>query len=171
MTEDSRLQAPAAARNRGPILEVLKPYLPTRGLVLEVASGSGEHVVHFAQSSASVTFQPSDPDASARASIDSWVASLGLANVRPALALCWWMARATSSFPVPFSPPINTRLLVGPAVSMSCRNCCIAGACPTNSNFRWTEVRSVRFSCSNRCWSKACLTRSVTFSSDKGFSI
>ena len=81
-------QAPATARNRDPILNVLKPHLPARGLVLEVASGSGEHIVHFAQASApGLTFQPSDPDASARASIDAWVASLDLANVRPALAL------------------------------------------------------------------------------------
>lgn len=85
MTPDARKQAPAAARNRDPILEVLKPHL--KGTVLELASGSGEHIVHFARHAGAATFLPSDPDASARASIDAWVASLGLANVRPAAAL------------------------------------------------------------------------------------
>jgi SAM-dependent methyltransferase len=84
---DARLQAPATARNRAPILEVLRRHLPQHGLVLEVASGSGEHAVHFAQAFPYLEFQPSDPDADARASIDAWVASLGLANVRPAIAL------------------------------------------------------------------------------------
>lgn len=82
-----RRQAPAANRNRQPILEVLQPHLPARGLVLEVASGSGEHTAHFAQALPDLTFQPSDPDAAARASIDGWTETLGLANVRPALDL------------------------------------------------------------------------------------
>ncbi len=88
MTADPRLYAPAAARNRAPILEVLRPYLPERGLVLEIASGSGEHTMHFAGASGpDLIFQPSDPDPDARASIDGWAAELGLANVRPALDL------------------------------------------------------------------------------------
>jgi hypothetical protein len=82
-----RRQAPAAARNRQPILDVLQPHLPARGLVLEVASGSGEHTAHFAQALPDLTFQPSDPDAAARASIDDWTATLDLTNVRPALEL------------------------------------------------------------------------------------
>lgn len=80
-------QAPAAQRNRQPILEVLQPRLPAEGLVLEIASGSGEHIVHFAAAAPHLTFQPSDPDEGARASIDDWVESLGLANVRPALEI------------------------------------------------------------------------------------
>jgi SAM-dependent methyltransferase len=87
MTDDARLYAPAAARNRQPILDVLKQHLPARGLVLEVASGTGEHVVHFAQACPDLVFQPSDPDPAHRASIDAWTAALGLANVRPAIAL------------------------------------------------------------------------------------
>jgi hypothetical protein len=82
-----RREAPAAARNRQPILDVLRPHLPATGLVLEVASGSGEHAAHFAQALPGLTFQPSDPDAVARASIDDWTQSLGFSNVRPALAL------------------------------------------------------------------------------------
>lgn len=80
-------QAPAAARNRQPILDVLTPRLPARGLVLEIASGSGEHIVHFAEALPDLVFQPSDPSPEARASIDDWAQSLALGNVRPALAL------------------------------------------------------------------------------------
>ena len=87
MTGDARLSAPAAARNRQPILDALKPHLPPRGLVLEVAGGTGEHVVHFAQACPAVIFQPSDPDPQHRASTDAWSAALDLANVRPAIAL------------------------------------------------------------------------------------
>jgi len=82
-----RREAPAAARNRQPILEVLRPHLPAEGLVLEVASGTGEHTAHFASALPRLEFQPSDPDQGARASIDAWTRTLGLANVRPALAL------------------------------------------------------------------------------------
>lgn len=82
---DPRQHAPAAARNRDPILEVLRRLLPERGMVLEVASGSGEHAAHFATALPGVVFQPSDPDAARRASIDAWCE--GIPNVRPALAL------------------------------------------------------------------------------------
>jgi SAM-dependent methyltransferase len=85
---DHRRHAPAAARNRDAILDVLQRCLPRRGLVLEVASGSGEHVVHFARASGpGLEFQPSDSDPTARASIDAWAAALGVTNVRPAIAL------------------------------------------------------------------------------------
>jgi cyclopropane fatty-acyl-phospholipid synthase-like methyltransferase len=84
---DLRRFAPAAARNRDPILDVLRHCLPAAGTVLEVASGSGEHVVHFAAALPDLTFQPSDPDPDARRSIDAWVAASGLATIRPALAL------------------------------------------------------------------------------------
>ncbi len=82
-----RRQAPAAARNRQPILDVLSPRLPAQGLVLEIASGTGEHIVHFAEGLPDLVFQPSDPSPEARASIDDWVQTLALGNVRPALAL------------------------------------------------------------------------------------
>jgi SAM-dependent methyltransferase len=84
---DARLRYPATERNREPVLAVLRQHLPERGLVLEVASGSGEHVVHFAAHLQDLVFQPSDPEAAARASIDAWTAASGLANLRPALAL------------------------------------------------------------------------------------
>ena len=88
MTIDVRRVALATARNREPITKVLREHLPSEGLVLEVASGTGEHIVHFASAlSAEISFQPSDPDAGARASIDAWVASTGVRNVLPAIAL------------------------------------------------------------------------------------
>ena len=87
MIEDARRNAPAAARNREPILDVLQRHLPSRGLVLEVASGTGEHISHFAgRSGPDLIFQPSDPDSGARASIDAWAAALGHRNIRPAIA-------------------------------------------------------------------------------------
>jgi SAM-dependent methyltransferase len=82
---DARQHAPATARNRDPILDVLRRLAPPQGTVLEVASGSGEHAAHFAQALPGLVFQPTDPDPARRASIDAWCA--GLANVRPALAL------------------------------------------------------------------------------------
>ena len=88
MIDDPRLYAPATARNRDPIWTVLAPELPTRGLVLEIAAGSGEHSIHFARlCMPTLHFQPTDPDTTARASIDAWVARSGLANIKPALDL------------------------------------------------------------------------------------
>lgn len=71
----SRLYFPATERNREPILAVLTRVLPKGALVLEVASGSGEHAAYFA-ARLDVTWQPSDPDPDHRASIDEWCAGL-----------------------------------------------------------------------------------------------
>ena len=88
MTEDHRRHAPATARNRDVILAVLQRHLPSKGNVLEIASGTGEHILYFAQaSSPDLVFQPTDPDATARASTDAWVASHGVSNVRRAIEL------------------------------------------------------------------------------------
>ncbi len=84
---DKCLVAPAVARNRDPILAVLRKILPAKGLALEIASGSGEHVVHFAAALPDLTFQTTDPNPAARDSIKAWTESLGLANVRPPVAL------------------------------------------------------------------------------------
>jgi SAM-dependent methyltransferase len=88
MNEDARQHAPSAARNRDPIWAVLGPQLPPRGLVLEIASGSGEHTVHFARlAGPQIVFQPSDLDAQSRSSIDAWAAASALTNIHPALPL------------------------------------------------------------------------------------
>jgi SAM-dependent methyltransferase len=82
-----RQHAPATARNRDPILGVLRRALPPSGCVLEVASGTGEHAAYFAAALPHLTWQPSDPEPHARASIDAWAAHAGVPNLRPALAL------------------------------------------------------------------------------------
>jgi SAM-dependent methyltransferase len=79
--------APAAERNRAPILEVLARVLPRRGLVLEIASGTGQHAVWFARHLRALTWQPSDADPSALASIAAWAADDALPNLRPPLHL------------------------------------------------------------------------------------
>ncbi len=67
-----KLVFPATARNREPLFAILSAALPARGLVLEIASGSGEHCAHFAPRLPQLTFQPSDPEAAHRGSIDAW---------------------------------------------------------------------------------------------------
>ena len=83
----TRQSAPAALRNRDPILEILRPALPERGLVLEIASGTGEHVIHFATALSGLKWQPSDPNPDSRTSIAGWIEAEGLANVRPPIDL------------------------------------------------------------------------------------
>lgn len=80
-----RKHAPATLRNRGAIAEALRGLLPPAGLVLEIASGSGEHVAYFAGEFPALDWQPSDPDATALASITAW--SAGLANIRAPLMI------------------------------------------------------------------------------------
>ena len=84
---DRRLEYPATARNRDAILDVLRGILPATGLVLEIASGSGEHVVHFAKAFPDLTFQPSDPEDAALQSIAAWTKDSGLSNIRPPVML------------------------------------------------------------------------------------
>ena len=79
--------APATIRNRDAIVAVLHDALPSSGLVLEVASGSGEHAVHFAVSFPDLDWQPTDPDPAALASIAAWRAEADLPNLRPPIQL------------------------------------------------------------------------------------
>ncbi len=119
---DARLFAPATLRNRDALLDGLRPHLPQSGLVLEVASGTGEHVAHFAAALPALAFQPSDPDAARRASIDAW--TVGIPGVRPALdldaaAAVWPVGRADAvlcSNMIHIAPPAATDgLLAGAA--------------------------------------------------------
>ncbi len=84
---DYRQYAPATVRNRDFILDVLRDVLPVTGAILEIASGSGEHVVHFARNFPSLVFQPSDPEPEALRSIAAWVEATDVANVRAPIVL------------------------------------------------------------------------------------
>ena len=96
---DGRCHCPAAERNKGPILAVLKQFLPHTGLVLEIASGTGQHIAHFAAAMPELTWQPTDPDAQLRESILLRTQAIELANVNPpldldVLRLPWPISRA-----------------------------------------------------------------------------
>ena len=84
---DDRQYAPATLRNRDFILDVVRDVLPKTGVILEIASGSGEHVVHFARNFPTLILQPSDPAPDARLSIAAWVKATGVTNVRTPVAL------------------------------------------------------------------------------------
>jgi hypothetical protein len=85
--EGPRRSAPAALRNREPIAQVLRDWLPARGLVLEIASGTGEHAVYFAERFPHLEWQPSDVHADALASIQAWKEALPLSNLRAPIRL------------------------------------------------------------------------------------
>jgi hypothetical protein len=82
-----RRSAPAALRNREPIAEVLAEWLPPSGLVLEIASGTGEHAVFFAERFPQLDWQPSDVHPSALSSVAAWREAARLPNVQPPLVL------------------------------------------------------------------------------------
>ena len=88
--------SPAALRNREPIAAVLAEELPRAGLVLEIASGTGEHAAYFAARFPQITWQPSDPDDDALASIAAWRLDSALPNLLPPTKL----DAATSVWPV-----------------------------------------------------------------------
>lgn len=118
--------SPSVARNREPIAAVLTEELPSSGLVLEVASGTGEHAVHFARTFPRLEWLPSDPDTDACQSIEAWRGEAGLANLLPPLRL----DAASASWPVTaadavlcinmvhISPPAATEGLVAGAARL-----------------------------------------------------
>jgi hypothetical protein len=79
--------APAAERNKVAIAEVLREVLPASGVVLEIASGSGQHSAFFARTFPDLSWQPSDLDSEALGSIEAYRAEAGLANLRPPILL------------------------------------------------------------------------------------
>ena len=83
---DARETAPHAERNKQPLLDILARVLPAKGLVLEIGSGTGQHVTHFAKALPGLTFQPSEMDQSRHASIAAWTSHEQLTNVRAPIA-------------------------------------------------------------------------------------
>jgi SAM-dependent methyltransferase len=77
---------PAGERNKQPIADVLAGALPPAGLVFEVASGTGQHALHFARAFPALQWQPSEPDAEVRALLAARVASAELPNLHAPLA-------------------------------------------------------------------------------------
>jgi hypothetical protein len=116
-------EAPAAPRNRDPILGVLRKWLPQAGTVLEIAAGTGEHALYFSAAFPDLEWQPSDRDPEARASIDAWREEEGTSNLRPALALdvmapVWPVTSASAVLAinlVHISPPDASAGLLGGA--------------------------------------------------------
>ncbi len=92
----ARRSAPAALRNREPISKILADWLPQKGLVLEIASGTGEHSAYFAGRFHSLDWQPSDIHPDALESIAAWRSQSGLANLKPPLII----DAAASNWPV-----------------------------------------------------------------------
>jgi SAM-dependent methyltransferase len=86
-TPSGGLYAAAAERNRVPILDVLRGVLPPAGLILEIASGTGQHVAFFAAALPGLRWQPSDASVAHRDSIRAWSDAAGVDNIAPAMLL------------------------------------------------------------------------------------
>lgn len=100
---EGRQHAPATLRNRDAIAAVLREVLPATGTVLEIASGTGEHAVHFSRIFPDLSWQPSDHDAAAIASIAAWREAAGTDNLLPPIRIDlldddWRLARVDAMF-------------------------------------------------------------------------
>jgi len=84
---DARRSAPAALRNRDAIARELRRLAPPHGRALEIASGSGEHVIRFAAEIPGLRWSPTDPDPAQRASIAAWIEAEGAPNIDAPRAL------------------------------------------------------------------------------------
>jgi SAM-dependent methyltransferase len=85
--QGAKQHAPATLRNREAILSVLRLVLPPSGLVLEIASGTGEHATWIAPQLPGIAWQPTDRDPASRESIAAWTAERAAGNVLPPLVL------------------------------------------------------------------------------------
>jgi SAM-dependent methyltransferase len=162
---DRRARSPAVARNREPILAVLARVLPERGLVLEIASGSGEHAVFFADALPGIEWQPTDLSADALESIDAWRdSSSARARIRAAVRLdvtesTWPIEHADAIFAanmIHASPPETTPGLIrgaartlppgGPLILYGPFRIGGAHTAPSNEEFEgWLKSRDPRW--------------------------
>src|SRR4029078_459857 len=108
---DGRHFSPSAARNSGPIRELLESVLPKSGTALEIGSGTGEHVVCFAKALPGLLWQPSDPDPAARTSIAAWVAAEGLSSVRAPVAIDTRQAIWGVEVDAPFAAVVSLNMI------------------------------------------------------------
>ncbi|HXI87644.1 MAG TPA: DUF938 domain-containing protein, partial [Parvularculaceae bacterium] len=99
----ARLSSPSAARNQDPIRAAFLAHMPKSGVILEIASGTGEHVVSLARALPEIQFLPGDPDSASRASIAAWTAHHGLTNVAAPHAINAADADWTAGFPAPLN--------------------------------------------------------------------
>ena len=84
---DGRLFAPSAGRNSAPIVNLIKRIAPEPGNALEIASGTGQHIVQLALSLPSIIWSPSEVDEERLKSISAWVESENLLNIKPPMYL------------------------------------------------------------------------------------
>lgn len=109
--DPARHYSAAAERNIPPILEVLRDWLPRHGRALEIASGTGQHVVAVAQAFPDIQWQPSDPDPAARSSIEAWSAEMEKLNVAPPLDLDVMRQGWADHLPTSFDAVVAINLL------------------------------------------------------------
>lgn len=123
---NSRLTSPSAERNKGPIAELLLRLLPSQGTVLEVSSGTGQHVVHFAQAMPHLRWQPTERDAGSLASIAAWAEAAQLPNIGAPLTLdvhdaVWPVAKVDAVIclnMIHIAPPSATEALLAGAAQV-----------------------------------------------------
>ncbi|MEM1194157.1 MAG: DUF938 domain-containing protein [Pseudomonadota bacterium] len=86
-SDEARLSSPSVSRNREAIADVFCGHMPAKGNILEIASGTGEHVVTLAGRLPDVMFHPGDPDPVSRASIAAWTDHVQATNIAPPHAI------------------------------------------------------------------------------------
>ena len=150
---DGRCLATSAERNKGPILDVLARLLPESGLVLEIGSGTGQHIAHFARAFPRLDWQPSDIDAEMSRSISAWMRQEGLANVREPILLDlqklpWPVAGAQAIVCINVlhvAPWATTRALFVGAREVLCSGACLFLYGPYRREGRHTAPSNERF--------------------------
>ena len=145
--------SPAAEQNKGPILQVLHSALPSRGQVIEIASGTGQHVVHFAKALPHLQWQPTERDARLLQAIAERMATERLDNVRPPVPLdvfevSWPAHRFNAALCINLlhiAPEAATTALFRGAASVLEANGCVVVYGPFKREGRHTAPSNARF--------------------------